>query len=348
MPSSRLERGNLQAPQAGQRELENLQPSSVAQCFEVWQVHCAAEHDYWGETMLGGRPAAFLKEYWGNVQHQEWGRAHPLFELEPTDREHTIPIVYHVDGVEFSNSGEAHCWSWASALSKGATWHTKRLAGLLVTESATGQSVQDMVAFFVWSGQALLSGCFPLVDHLGQAFPAGSWRGRMAGQPLAGPWRGAFVGTKHDLKARAAEHRLHRHYGANFICDLCLACKHIRPLWFTDFGSEAPWRGTLFSHERYLQTTPLADRSPWCAMPGFHNSRMLFDVMHTMHLGTDKVFIASALLALSHYAGGADLDGHLSHLFWQMRTAQHVEHVERCPAPPSPPSPSVHSKEDVY
>jgi hypothetical protein len=56
--------------------------------------------------------------------------------------------------------------------------------------------------------------------------------------------------------------------------------------------------------------------------PGFNIKRNLFDMMHVMQLGTDKIFLASALLDLCHHgkAAGTTLDNQLRGLFVEMQT----------------------------
>jgi hypothetical protein len=56
--------------------------------------------------------------------------------------------------------------------------------------------------------------------------------------------------------------------------------------------------------------------------PGFDIKRNLFDMMHVMQLGTDKIFLASALLDLCRRgkAAGTTLDEQLRGLFVEMQT----------------------------
>lgn len=61
------------------------------------------------KALLGDSTFADLDVFWQNRLGQEWAKTHPLQQ----HREHwhtSIPIVWHLDGARFANSGEAFCW----------------------------------------------------------------------------------------------------------------------------------------------------------------------------------------------------------------------------------------------
>ena len=60
------------------------------------------------------------------------------------------------------------------------------LITVLPLGDATDETHKEIYTVVQWSFKHLLSGFYPAVDHLGQTWPASSWRSRAAGKPLAG------------------------------------------------------------------------------------------------------------------------------------------------------------------
>ena len=139
-----------------------------------------------------------------------------------------------------------------------------------------------------------------------------------------GPFSGAFAGTKGDMKSRREIHKFCRHYGCNFMCDICGAAKHIRKLAYTNFKKSACWRRTQLSHASYMsQTTTKSGnkRTPWARHKGFHKSRMLLDWMHVGHMGVCRDFCGAFLFALCNdgHVEGDSLNDQLRLLWVEMR-----------------------------
>ena len=168
----------------------------------MWQVNQQDGGNTFQKCLLGLPGTSTLQQYWDIVLQQPWADQHPL-KLTPWKQATCIPILYHTDGAEFSNTGEAVCYTWASALSKGCSWDTKKLAVFLVGDTMVKwKTNREVVNFLNWSAKAMLEGCFPAHDPSGQPFPVSSWRGQMAGKRLAGEYYCAFAAFKADLKAR--------------------------------------------------------------------------------------------------------------------------------------------------
>ena len=60
------------------------------------------------------------------------------------------------------------------------------LITVLPLGDATGETPKEIYTVVQWSFKHLLSRFYPAVDHIGQTWPASSWRSRAAGKPLAG------------------------------------------------------------------------------------------------------------------------------------------------------------------
>jgi hypothetical protein len=124
----------------------------------------------------------------------------------------------------------------------------------------------------------------------------------MAGQPLAldqsgSPFRFLFSGWKGDWKARYQSHRLLHYYSTGLLCDQCVAVKpvkHHRPVFlYSDFPGE--WRNFCFNYTAFLQRNRTS-LTPWVIVPGFHHTRILWDLMHCFHMGAAKDMCAAIII----------------------------------------------------
>ena len=163
----------------------------------------------------------------------------------------------------------------------------------------------ERVRFRVCSGESLLTGRFPTHDEHGHAF--GGERGSKAGGEICGGWRAAFESWTGDWKERSLCHVFQkRNYQSTLLCDQCRAVQpHARTpakmlsMIYSNFNVDAPWVSTVRTHDEYLQETPVASRTPWVCVPGFHLSRIRWDVAHTILLGCGKDIAGSFLCDLA-------------------------------------------------
>lgn len=96
---------------------------------------------------------------------------------------------------------------------------------------------------------------------------------------------------------------IRRNYQSTLMCDQCRAVQAFKknpeemlPLLYSDFGlSTAGWTYTLRNHLGYLNETPVLQRTPWLAVPGFDINRVRWDSAHTILLGTGKDLAGSFL-----------------------------------------------------
>eukprot|EP00969_Alexandrium_andersonii_P208406 9204759-Alexandrium_andersonii.AAC.1 len=76
-----------------------------------------------------------------------------------------------------------------------------------------------------------------------------------------------------------------RWHSCNYICDGCMACKHLDgppALNYRNFAPNAGHLATLVDHEAYLLTE---GSSPWLRVPGWRLEMAWSDLMHIVHLG---------------------------------------------------------------
>ena len=67
-------------------------------------------------------------------------------------------------------------------------------------QSVTEGTMDEIWRVVVWSLEALYEGKWPATDHRGVPYPANSAEGLIAGQDLAGGYRGLLWMIKGDLK----------------------------------------------------------------------------------------------------------------------------------------------------
>ena len=254
-----------------QSHLEHV-PRKVQQPFfaphEILHMWYSRNEPMFIEKVIGPEGLPGLKQYWMAALEQPWGKAHPVGRIPEHLLSFCVPILWHSDGAEFSNSSEAVIYSCASAMTSVCSWDCSMLLTFQVADSMQPCTNDEIVAIANWCGEVLVSGTFPALDHTGAPWAPGSWRSSVAGTRFAGPFVFAFAGVKGDMKNRRETHKFARHYGCNFMCDFCGACKHIDQLRWTDFSASAMWRRTLTEHETYIRSTPKSSLSPWAKHPG--------------------------------------------------------------------------------
>lgn len=220
----------------------------------------------WETNRLSGLGAdgdlrLMCREYWDHCVHLPFYKD---LELREQDHDGMLPLVFHGDGVRIYKQQKCFVYSWASALKKGTSLQTKAVLLLVreyhVIKARTHDAVGHLMSYVT---DVLRSGVFPLKDHTGSAFKAGSKESMRAGRAFCGGFRACFAGFKGDWEARVQVHKLQRHYGCIDICEKCPASKTSDVLSYGDFRPQAAHRQLTFSHEDYLRMTPEAKRSSW-------------------------------------------------------------------------------------
>ena len=219
-------------------------------------------------------------------------------------------------------------WLWSSTLA-GKAWSTKfpiaaipmRMLTTKQLRMKANQTITELIAwdcclasvlslqgffegpliFFPAQGSSLLTGRFPTHDEHGALLRG--LRGGRAGQDICGGWKAVFESWTGDWKERKLSHCFQkRNYQSTLLCDQCRAVQpHAKTphsmlhLIYSNFNLDAPWTRTQRSHEQYVEETPSELRTPWLRVPGFHISRIRWDVAHTILLGCGKDIAGSFL-----------------------------------------------------
>ena len=219
-------------------------------------------------------PTIASKEYWSHMDGEEF--FHQLNIAEPS---HTIPIVWHADGVKIFRNQKAWVYSYSSMVKKSELAISNKMVFCILKDSAmskpqTHDAIGKIIGYVM---KVLQTGRYPTADYLGNPFPTTSIEFSRAGHPFAysalgRPWMGAFCAWKEDLEARVQIHKLVRNYMSNAICEHCAASRQIS---FGDFSQNAAWRESRFTHAQFMILTPPERYSSWLNVPGWTKNRNL-------------------------------------------------------------------------
>jgi hypothetical protein len=142
-----------------------------------------------------------------------------------------------------------------------------------------------------------------------------------AGEPVAGDWRARFFGLKGDLEFQQWACCWTKYYNTNACCPFCDANKRRAPL-FTDVRPDAAWITTERTHQNIVAANEPMNNHPLTQIHGWNHRRVLFDLMHVVHLGLLKTLLGGVLVLLcSHtlFFGGGDLAANLAAAFTDWR-----------------------------
>lgn len=231
------------------------------------------------------------QDYWHRVRDEDFTN-----DLDLSQPERTIPLVFHCDGVKIFKTQKAWVYSYSSMIKKKHGSLANKMVFLIVREAALVKyRTHDEVARLVgYCCKTLATGCYPLLDVDGNAFEEQSLEALRAGQPFTtAGWRACFCGFKSDLEARVQVHKMVRNYMANNICEHCCAGKEIP---YTDFTEGAAWKLCRFTHKEFLMMNPSSRQSGWVQVPGWRKERNLEDLLHTLHLGVAGCAVAGLLI----------------------------------------------------
>jgi hypothetical protein len=168
-------------------------------------------------------PASFQTSMLGGSQHQlekYWQEAHPhdprlannplrnISDFKKT----VIPCAIWGDGVPWKKSGVAQSLdvgTTSSLLGIGdCTWDTRFLMwafphDILCTQLEHGVDTMKIVyELGLWDWRQLLNGIFAFEDAWGSTFDPQSYRGRLVGTQIMGPYRAALLQLRADLDWR--------------------------------------------------------------------------------------------------------------------------------------------------
>jgi hypothetical protein len=169
----------------------------------------------------------------------------------------------------------------------------------------------ELVEYIKFNLEVLQSGVHPNTDYLYRPLDKHRDNDRYmrAGTPLAQGWRAAFWGWQGDIKEKVKQHKFARNWQCNFLCERCLACRHLPCGNAYNFNDDALWRQLEVDHAQYLRSTPAGILSPWVRIPGWRLDRNCDDLLHMVWLGFAKDLIGQLLFELASLHPGCIEDG---------------------------------------
>ena len=320
---------NGRFPANMERDLEaRLKPSPFSSCiahialpfksnFQIkWtDTSVLLPHEVFA-TLFSLHPAKFIESLLGSSVSRTtnfWAamKGHPSMEYHPELRDQaiaskTIPISLHGDAVPVAGIGKS--WSksveivsWRSMLTTGTTLTTTFLVFLWHMKLCSTMPERNTLDVFwrrlVWSLTWLQKGKWPDRNEHGVLYHPTSPEGKKArenGGWLASGWRCVLWAILGDLEHFGVTLGL-ENAGSLTPCFCCRANKSNVP--WTDFRKNAAWMRTIWSNSEW-QRRP--GKHVLFSVPSFCHSKLMPDIMHTKHLGTDQLFYGSVLKLLTH------------------------------------------------
>ena len=208
-------------------------------------------------------------------------------------RERFLPLGLHGDAGAFQKNDSIHVISMRSLLSSQNVAASQLLLVSLpkgcinrCPEEVNSDTMHHVWSVIKWSFEALYFNKFPEADHTGKAWPQGSWRSSMAGQPLNGQGlSGLLYAIQGDAEYLQNEFGLKLASHEN-CCFHCGANHSTRP--YNDFRPGASWRGSVISHAGSSPTEHLVSQ-----ITGVTGDTFKFDILHALEEGLAAHCIAN-------------------------------------------------------
>jgi hypothetical protein len=239
-----------------------------------------------GGFLCKGSPEEMYRKHTGCFRYSDFA------SQTCTARNTITPTINQIDRTYHPGEESILVLNWGSTAVSQPTLDTRLIFTLVKlserVKTPEDPTLQMVYKVFRWSLKALSEGVFPWEDHNGVAFSEDYYPERFEkrGTPLADDYVGAFSEIRGDWKWIRECFYLEQHYGANYICHLCRAHKHIERLKFTDVSRNAYHRRTLVDSLKWWTAYTSGVVVSWLAyIPGFNVWRIVFDLMHTLDLG---------------------------------------------------------------
>ena len=221
----------------------------------------------------------------------------------------------HCDGVAYTSSLRAGgskgilVASWNVVSSSSEAFRNQRQPlfilqkGRLCGRGCGGyHTLQKLFEVVAWSFQCLLAGVAPSCRHDGQPWSPEDRKVRMrAGTPIP---HAALQQLRGDWEWLVQCFRL-RSFNSELFCWMCNTTYSHGPLCFRDFRPTAAHRGTLISHQAYLDSCHREEEEPSTIFrcPGVTLDNLCVDSMHAGDLGAFQDAIGGLLwLEVTHKA----------------------------------------------
>ena len=258
--------------------------------FDVWREMHKLCPGQFKDSFFGGLDSEGVKSYW---DHLSRGVDHhvntPAWSAK---RAFTAPLLIHADDVEIHRNVSYTVFSASSAVvSDIHSFDQQFLTCSLEQEWVCNQTYDEIAEIYKYMEDAFDIGRIPHVKPLSkEPWEEKSYWASQAGSPIVSNAEGgpahwaAFVGTQGDLKEKVKQCKYERNYLSNFMCELCLGCRHREVCSGYNFKHGADWLCTLTSHQTYLLTHTLLQRAPWCKLKSWTIHRWLWDLLHLLWL----------------------------------------------------------------
>ena len=252
------------------------------------------------KRIFGGDPS-MAQSWWRSCSNESWFAEHPARRFAFDADQVVAPLRIYGDDCEHFKNQSCLIMSWSSPLCSLPVKQSRFLiTALPLPEVVSNDTLNRINTYVGWSMQALYEGKWPALDPDGEPWPPGSDRAKLAGTDLDPVFGSrAMIGQlAGDWKFLKEVLHLPRHYNRRDMCHECLAVHHGEGPPFSDFGDEAEWADTEYTHEDYLRD--LGEDLPFFVslVPFFFLGMVLVDTMHVFHLGILLWAIGSELILL--------------------------------------------------
>jgi hypothetical protein len=174
-------------------------------------------------VFLGDGGADGVEAFWTRQWQHDWVRLHPAFTEHNINRRYAIPIGLHADKGQHVSRDKLLSICWGSCLSRAPTAFSKILFTVCPDELLLpNETDEQLYAVWVWSLHWMMLGVWPPCDHNGHDYPATSFRGLVAGKPLAGGYRCVFAEYRGDWEFMTETFKWRRH-DVEHMLEHCLA-----------------------------------------------------------------------------------------------------------------------------
>ena len=262
-------------------------PHPVLFPHEFFRSYWLGVRARWEQTISGGARACI--EFWESMQHTDFLRFHP--DLASDTWPTTVPLGLHGDGAAFSKQDNLYTFSWNSLVGTGATAQKRFLFTVVKKSDVVPGTLDAIFQVLSWSLNVLATGQTPSLD----------WRDRpmvAEQEPLAGGWRGVLCQVRGDWAFHKEVFNFPAWNAAERMCWMCRASSRNRRYAWNDFGPNAGWRSTRWTHAGYmafLAASGLAIPVLLQCVRGFRLEGVMIDVLHAVDQGVASHVIGNVL-----------------------------------------------------
>ena len=164
------------------------------------------------------------------------------------------------------------------------------------------------------------------ISSLACRFAKTSREGKLAGKPLAGPWRACIIGVLGDLDYLSIFLRLPRWSSATSPCSLCKCTKRGDKTW-RNWQLDAGWIPSCWQPEEW-KMSPTRSTSKIFQCKGLTACLVCTDYMHAKYLGADQYIYASVMFLICFDIGALSPQDNLLHLEAEIKR-YYKEHATR-------------------